>query len=90
MAKFKQKPITVEAVQWVPGNTLPDVTYGGRGTFGDPEYYLTHNGSIERLFPGDWIVTEGTDKYVMSNDRFVKLFEPLTEETAPNPSLLLG
>lgn len=74
MAKYRKKPVVVEAEQWFPlglevkGVFLyqpPDVIIGNRGIGPETRYpqepywaVTTIHGQVTRVSDGDWIITE--------------------------------
>jgi len=76
MAKYRKKPVVIEAVQWFPGVehpgvhlSLPRVTLYGRGDDGsdltyqpkDRAHVVTAHEQVVFLEPGDWIIPEPMD-----------------------------
>lgn len=84
MAKFRKKPVVIEAVQWHPGAHVDGVTEqvhdAGLGTepsgFG---WVNTLEGPL-KVRPGDWIITgvKG-EKYPCKPDIFAATYEPVEE-----------
>jgi hypothetical protein len=87
MRKFRRRVVTVIAEQWHPDPTLGAFAAGdyqnraiGRDALG-VEYLVTEVGyrtprGFMRISPGDWIVTDGLNSWVVEQDSFVKLYEP--------------
>lgn len=68
MAKYKKKPVIVEATQWFPNHNVEGVTNGK---------VTTIHGDVIDLAPGDWVITEpdGIHHYPCKNDIFQKFYE---------------
>ena len=88
MAKFRKKPIVIEAVQWQPGTGIegmqqttlhkdfrePAMTYEGPALM-----VPTLEGNMFAL-PGDWIITGvNGEKYPCKPDIFAKTYEAVEE-----------
>jgi len=87
MAKFRKKPLEVEAEQFWPDKSLPrgvtlwsteesrprDMSFG---------YVITIHGQRAHVQAGDWIVPEpdGWHFYPIKNDIFVATYEPVDAE----------
>lgn len=78
MAKFRKKPIVIEAEQWFPGKFIESV--------GHDVGQLSDYGTIETLegnmtvSPGDWIITGiSGEKYPCKPDIFEKTYEEVVE-----------
>ncbi len=87
MAKFRKKPIVVEAEQWWPGRQIRGVYYGveyttedldGERMVMDEPYVITIHGSRHQLKSGDWVITEpdGIHHYPCKPDIFEVTYEP--------------
>jgi hypothetical protein len=81
MAKYKSKPIIIEAEQWFPNKSV-DVVMCLPEPFPKDGYYYyvrTINGENVRIHPGEWIITEpdGIHHYPCKPDIFEKRYEPL-------------
>jgi len=90
MPKFRQKPLTVEAIQWWPGMRIDGVILEGdknapvfaTDEFGRHYPFNSHWGAIRTLegfmfvSPGDWIITgvKG-EKYPCKPDIFAEAYE---------------
>jgi len=91
MAKFRKKPVVIEAEQWFPDKKVegvvqyqpPDAVLGGRG-YGEQRFpqepypaVVTLEGPM-RVSPGDWIITgvKG-EKYPCKPDIFAATYEPV-------------
>ena len=81
MAKFRKKPIVIEAEQWFPGKKLDGVClsscYDTVETF--PGRARPHIHTLEgplRVSDGDWIITGvNGEKYPCKPDIFEKTYE---------------
>ncbi len=93
MARFRKRPVIIEAEQWWPGKHVPGVqelVYDP----GDGSTATATKGVIETLegpltvSPGDWIITgvKG-EKYPCKPDIFEATYEP-ADEPAYEPALL--
>ena len=84
MARFRKKPIEVEAVQWFPGVEIPGLEHvpGGHASDGSiwPDYawVKTINGHPAKVRPGDWVITEsdGVHHYPCTAEEFARIYEP--------------
>jgi len=78
MAKFRRKPVVIEAEQWFPGVKIKGVTEP------DWESRLGTIHTLEGLMtvsPGDWIVTGiKSEKYPVKPDIFEATYEPVREK----------
>lgn len=75
MARYKNRPITVEATQY-----LGDESLGQPGIFVDEEgkhYVVTIHGQRAYLAVGDWVITEpdGVHHYPCKPEVFEKRYE---------------
>jgi hypothetical protein len=80
MAKFRKKPVEVEAEQWFPGVTIPGVYPPVEGEL--PRHYVrTAHHQVVFLEPGDWVVQEpdGRGAYPVKPDIFAATYEPVTD-----------
>ena len=86
MAKYRKKPVVIEAEQWFPGN-------GAKGVRGDnpnklcgcvmfvgakePHVHTIHAGQGVLIEPGDWIIPEpdGEHYYPCKPDIFEQTYE---------------
>jgi len=76
MAKFRKRPIIVEAEQWFPGIKVEGVQEKARGTYG---YIKTLEGG-HIVTPGDWIITGiAGEKYPCKPAIFEATHEPIEE-----------
>jgi hypothetical protein len=82
MAKYRNRPVVIEAVQWFPG-----VVIEGCGEFGlppdetgDPCLVINNHDGKTTARPGDWIAT-GADgrRWVIEDDVFHLTHEPVEE-----------
>lgn len=83
MAKFRKKPVVIEAEQWFAGKKIDGLEYG----FMMPDFAGLHPGghfaSIKTLegvmavSPGDWVITgiKG-EKYPIKDEIFQATYEP--------------
>lgn len=78
MAKFRKKPVVIDAVQWFPGVTVEGVIHGPYIS-GDEQLYEAKCPTLEGVFgvtPGDWIITgvKG-EKYPCKDDIFEMTYD---------------
>lgn len=82
MAKYRKKPVIVEATQWFPDKKVegvkdsdPDCYIGGC-CYG-PHVHTIHNNAPVKIEPGDWIITEpdGIHYYPCKPDIFANNYE---------------
>ena len=78
MAKFRKKPIVIEAQQWFPEVYIEGLELGGY--FNDSNVYIETLEGPMRVSPGDWIITgiKG-EKYPCKPDIFEATYEPVEE-----------
>jgi len=80
MAKFRNKKLVVEAVQWFPNKGIyHDGIYCDReGPDKGKPYVITIHNERANLAPGDWIITEinGKNYYPCKPDIFEDTYEP--------------
>jgi hypothetical protein len=89
MAKYRKRPVIVEAEQWFPDKVVAGVDWeppqhepsrSGREAFVRPAtaYVVTIHGQRAYLAPGDWVITEpdGVHHYPCKPDVFDKTYEP--------------
>jgi hypothetical protein len=86
VARFRSRPVEIEAEQWWPGKDVPGVYYereyflddldGGRRVREGP-YVLTVHGERAHLAPGDWVIKEpeGDGHYPCKPAIFAKRWE---------------
>jgi hypothetical protein len=74
MAKYRKRPVIVEATQWFPGKQVPGV-FDRR----DSPYVITIHGQKTIVMPGDWIITEpdGIHHYPCKPDIFAATYGPV-------------
>lgn len=79
MAKYRKKPIIVEAEQWDGNHHIDGIIYGR--THYEP-YVETLEGDM-RVRPGDWIITgvKG-ERYPIKDEIFKLTYELVTDEDA--------
>jgi hypothetical protein len=80
MPKYRHKPIIVDAIQWfklgdhpavIP---MPEIFYNyqnqtfSKGYFADGHY-------PEFVSPGDWVITNSTSTFIMSDKKFKETYE---------------
>lgn len=96
MAKFRKKPVIVQAEQWFPGKDVPgvflhqppDAVLGGRGhgeqRLAQEPYAAvrTIQGVVTRVCPGDWIITEsnGVNHYPCQADVFASTYDLVSDQ----------
>ncbi len=82
MAKYRKKPVVIEAEQWWPGKEIAGVHVPVPGD-GEPgirtlEGYMT-------VSPGDWVITGvAGEKYPCKDAIFRATYEPVDEEDQGN------
>ena len=71
MAKYRKRPVVIEAVQWQPGSRVPGVVNDASGP-----HVQTLEGPLH-VSPGDWIITgvKG-EQYPCKPDIFEATYEP--------------
>lgn len=83
MALFRNKPVTIEAIQWNGRNEMEIARFvGGNIQMGDDELLIhTPEGTITVLV-GDYVVKDvnGEFYYSCEPDIFEKTYEPVAEE----------
>lgn len=78
MAKFRRKPVVVQADQWFPGQPLEGVQERRRrdSPLGVVGIIKTPRGDMVAM-PGDWIITGvAGERYPCREDIFYKTYEP--------------
>lgn len=86
MAKYRKRPVIVEAVQWWPGMVIQSVFYeveyttedlDGERIIREKPYVVTIHEQRAYLAPGDWIITEPDNKhhYPCKPDIFTATYE---------------
>lgn len=89
MAKFRKRPVVVEAQQFWPDKPLP--FYASPIVCYDGEFYVTTiHGERATLTPGDWVILEprGLNRaYPCKPDIFEATYEPVDSpaQVAPQP-----
>jgi hypothetical protein len=78
MAKYRKKPIVVEAEQFWPEN-MGNWPKGVYGTSGADAYVVTIHCDRARVSRGDWVIMEpdGIHHYPCKPDVFKATYEPL-------------
>lgn len=80
MARFRKKPVVVEATQWFKPGDHPAVkkTAPGRGSL-KPRGVVQTAGGTAIVDPGDWVITEpnGRGHYPCKPDIFEATYEPV-------------
>jgi hypothetical protein len=86
VAKYRKRPIVIEAEQWWPGDHIEGVKYKTEYTVEDADgerivrlgpYIMTFLGVID-IAQGDWIITgEACGKYPCKPRIFDEMYEPL-------------
>ncbi len=82
MAKFRKKPVIVEAEQWFPGklvNGVTEVAYADEiSRSAGYGYVVTIHGEPTKVVSGDWIITEpdGIHHYPCKPDIFAATYDP--------------
>ncbi len=80
MAKFRKKPVVIEAEQYQPGKAIPGVCTGECIGSGWEKESAPHIHTLEgdhTVSPGDWIITgvKG-EKYPCKPDIFEATYDP--------------
>ncbi len=87
MAKFRKRPVTIEAVQWFPGTEIEGVTFS---LLDGPDPAIKFRAPVVdtlegkmRVSPGDWIITgvKG-EQYPCKPDVFAATYERVEEVPA--------
>lgn len=82
MAKYRKKPIVIEAEQWFPGAEI-DGVYNGKSVSGmiDMGFIFTPEGEMS-AYSGDWIITNIImgELYVCKQDVFEKTYERVEKD----------
>jgi len=92
MAKFRKKPVIVEAEQFWPDKRLPFHDYGPVVAFDGDFYVTTIHGEYANLAPGDWVILEPRGKYrayPCKPDIFEATYEEVEDKPIP-PQLNWG
>lgn len=81
MAKFRKKPVVVEATQFFEnGSKVPGVRYGIIASGSNEFHFVTTiHGQRAVVVDGDWIITEpdGIHHYPCKPDIFEAAYEPV-------------
>lgn len=77
MAKFRKKPVVIEAQQWFPGKQVDGVEKPAPNERGTGYGYIDTFEGRMIVSPGDWIITgvKG-EKYPCKPDIFEATYEP--------------
>ncbi len=77
MARFRKKPVVIEAERWFPGLSITGVHVNRDEV---SAYIITREGNME-VSPGDWIITgvKG-ERYPCKDDIFRLTYEPVDGE----------
>jgi len=83
MAKYRKKPVVIEAEQWFPGKDI-------EGVVGNPhnnpmlsgKYYIKTLEGLMEVSPGDFVITgiKG-EKYPCKPDIFEATYEPVGDDS---------
>jgi len=82
MAKYRKKPVVVEAEQWFPGKHVDGVVQIGVSEITlEPVYGVHTLEGVIACSPGDYIITgvKG-EKYPCKPDIFEQTYEPVEEK----------
>lgn len=89
MAKYRKRPVVIEAEQYQPGHVTLGVCVPGVCLKGLPEgeVYFPHvhtihqGGHVVPIEPGDWVIPEpdGIHYYPVKPDIFEATYEPVEE-----------
>lgn len=79
MAKYRKKPVVVEAVQWFPDRTVEGVCTCPSDEYGRVPHVHTLEGAL-RVSSGDWIITgvKG-ERYPCKPDIFAATYEAVEQ-----------
>lgn len=77
MARYRSKPVEIDAEQWHPGKSVRGVFALGVDPYVMP-CVITIHGQVTPISPGDWIVAEpdGIHFYPCKPDIFESRYEP--------------
>jgi hypothetical protein len=77
MAKYRKKPVVIEAEQWFPGQAVRGVCACTARS--GPHLHTIHEGQSVELAPGDYVIPEsdGEHFYPCKPDIFEKTYEPV-------------
>jgi hypothetical protein len=95
VARYRRRPLIVEAEQWSPGKEVPGVRGTGPspdpgcfigGRCNRPHVHTVHKGQTVTLEPGDWVIAEpdGLHYYPCKPDVFEATYEPAGEPSCPS------
>jgi hypothetical protein len=97
MARFRKRPIEVDAEQWRPGTHMPGVAFEAVESdkpsdalnFAVRAYVTTIHGQRAYLDPGDWVIAEPVAGrfYPCKPDEFARIYEPADNPNHFQPSL---
>ncbi len=81
MAKFRKRPVVIEAEQWWPGKHVDGIEYGEDSEYGDPAVFIRTLEGLMEVSPGDYIITgvKG-EKYPVKEHIFLETYEPVAED----------
>lgn len=69
LAKYRKKPVVVEATQWFPGVEILGVSEDGK---------IETLEGVMTASPGDWVITGvSQEKYPCKPDIFAKTYDPV-------------
>lgn len=75
-ARYRKRPIIVEAVQWQPGLSVDGISEwkDGRGPYA---MFTTIHNQVTTVLPGDWLIREsdGVHWYPCKPDIFAATYE---------------
>lgn len=80
MAKFRNKPVVIEATQWFPGVIIDGVTFEFSVAAGHDMPTVKTLEGLMGVSPGDWIITgvKG-ERYPCKPDIFAATYVPVTD-----------
>ena len=84
MAKYRKKPVVIEAVQWFPGSNLDDVVEKPDRVDPATRKLVPAHGLIKTLegwmtvSSGDWVITGvAGEKYPCKDEIFQQTYDPV-------------
>ena len=80
MAKYRKKPLEVDAEQFFPDGKSPlPFSEHGACCFDGKRWYVKTAGAKAQIFPGDWIIAEFDNQgfYPCRPDIFEATYEPV-------------
>lgn len=86
MAKFRKKPLEIEAIQWDGNNTEQVLDFTGHWAYlyGD-QITITNFNSSAKANKGDWIVKDVNGEFKPVKDSvFKQTYEPIPEDKKVN------